>query len=89
VRNWTASCEGLSGCAIAVLSGLLLSLGVICIRGASASDAWQYLFWRSVAFGLALSMVTRSGVNGVCRRRTPVSCIMALEIAGATKGVDI
>src|SRR5439155_3467212 len=32
---------------------------------------------------------TRSGVNGVWRIRTPVSCITALEIAGATSGVAI
>ena len=32
---------------------------------------------------------TRSGVNGVCRSRTPVSCITAFEIAGAISGVAI
>ncbi len=47
----------LAGCALVVLAGLTLSLGVICIRGASASDAWQYLFWRSLAFGLAVALV--------------------------------
>ena len=46
-----------AGCALVVLAGLVLSLGVICIRGASASDAWQYLFWRALGFGLALSLV--------------------------------
>jgi EamA domain-containing membrane protein RarD len=35
----------LAGCGLVVLAGLVLSLGVICIRGASASDAWQYLLW--------------------------------------------
>ena len=28
-----------------------------CIRGASGSDAWQYLFWRALGFGLVLSLV--------------------------------
>ena len=32
---------------------------------------------------------TRSGVNGVWRSRTPVSCAIALPIAGATSGVAI
>jgi drug/metabolite transporter, DME family len=45
------------GCALVVLAGLVLSLGVMCIRGASASDAWQYLFWRSLGFGLVLSLL--------------------------------
>jgi drug/metabolite transporter, DME family len=46
-----------AGCILVVLAGLVLSLGVICIRGASASDAWQYLFWRAVGFSLVLSLV--------------------------------
>ena len=54
----------LAGCALMVLDGLLLSFGVIYIRGASASDAWQCLFWRSVAFSLALSTLAAQ------RRRT-------------------
>ena len=40
------------------------SFGVIYIRGASASDACQCLFWRSVAFSLALSTLAAQ------RRRT-------------------
>jgi DME family drug/metabolite transporter len=47
----------LAGCALVVLGGLVLSLGVLCIRGASASDAWQYLFWRALGFGLVLTLV--------------------------------
>ena len=47
----------LAGCTLVVLGGLVLSLGVLCIRGASASDAWQYLFWRALGFGLVLSLV--------------------------------
>lgn len=45
------------GCALVVLSGLVLSLGVLCIRGADASDAWQYLLWRSLGFGAVLWLV--------------------------------
>ena len=32
---------------------------------------------------------TRSGVNGECRSRTPVSCKIALETVGAISGVAI
>jgi drug/metabolite transporter, DME family len=35
----------------------VLSLGVLCIRAASASDAWQYLFWRGLGFGFAVSLL--------------------------------
>jgi DME family drug/metabolite transporter len=54
-----------AGCILVVLAGLVLSLGVLCIRGASASDAWQYLFWRALGFGLVLSLVAaqRHGTN--------------------------
>ena len=47
----------LAGCALVVVGGLVLSLGVLCIRGAAASDAWQYLFWRAIGFGLVLALV--------------------------------
>ena len=61
----------LTGCALVVLAGLVLSLGVICIRGASASDAWQYLFWRAMGFGLVLSLVAawRHGTNPLAQIR--------------------
>jgi drug/metabolite transporter, DME family len=49
----------LMGCALVVLGGLVLSLGVLCLRGASASDAWQYLFWRGIGFGLVLALFVR------------------------------
>jgi len=42
------------GCALVIAGGLVLSLGVLCIRAANASDAWQYLFWRGIGFGCAL-----------------------------------
>ncbi len=48
------------GCALVVLGGLVLSLGVLCIRGAAASDAWQYLFWRGIGLGFVLALFARS-----------------------------
>lgn len=48
----------LVGCLLVLLAGLVLSLGILCIRGATASDAWQYLFWRSLAFGGVIALVT-------------------------------
>ena len=61
----------LAGCTLVVLAGLVLSLGVICIRGASASDAWQYLFWRALGFGLVLSLVAaqRHGTSPLAQIR--------------------
>jgi drug/metabolite transporter (DMT)-like permease len=55
----------LAGCALVVAGGLVLSLGILCVRGASMSDAWQYLFWRAVGFGLVLALVAarRHGTN--------------------------
>jgi len=47
----------LIACLTVVLAGFILSLGVFCIRGASASDAWQYLFWRAIGFTGALVAV--------------------------------
>ena len=47
----------LAGCGLVLLAGLILSLGVLCIRGATASDALQYLLWRSVGFTIAVAIV--------------------------------
>ncbi len=46
-----------AGCALVILSGLILSLGVLCIRGAASLDAWSYLMWRGVGFGGVLAIV--------------------------------
>jgi drug/metabolite transporter (DMT)-like permease len=40
-----------------VTGGLVLSLGILCLRAASASDAWQYLFWRGIGFGCSVSLL--------------------------------
>lgn len=42
------------GCLLVVLAGLVLSLGVFAIRGATQSDAWQYLLWRALGFTIVL-----------------------------------
>ncbi|HJU32217.1 MAG TPA: EamA family transporter [Hyphomicrobiaceae bacterium] len=62
----------LMGCGLVVLGGLVLSLGVLCIRGASASDAWQYLFWRALGFGLVLAFVAalRHGTSPLAQIRS-------------------
>ncbi len=61
----------LAGCALVVLGGVVLSLGIVCVRGASASDAWQYLFWRAIGFGLVLALVAarRHGTNPLVQVR--------------------
>jgi drug/metabolite transporter (DMT)-like permease len=46
-----------AGCGLVIAAGLVLSLGIICLRAASDSDAWQYLFWRGIGFGSALSLL--------------------------------
>jgi DME family drug/metabolite transporter len=45
------------GCSLVIAGGLVLSLGILCLRAASTSDAWQYLFWRGIGFGCALSIL--------------------------------
>jgi drug/metabolite transporter (DMT)-like permease len=40
-----------------VLAGLVLSLGMLCVRGASSSNGWQYLFWRALGFTFVLTLV--------------------------------
>ena len=46
-----------AGCALVVLAGLVLSLGVLCIRGAASLDAWSYLMWRGAGFGGVLAAI--------------------------------
>ena len=46
-----------AGCGLVITGGLVLSLGILCLRAASASDAWQYLFWRGIGFGCSLSFL--------------------------------
>lgn len=44
----------LRGCALVLLGGLVLSVGVFCVRNATLSNAWQYIFWRALGFTTAL-----------------------------------
>jgi len=44
-----------AGCGLVIAGGLMLSLGILCLRAASASDAWQYLFWRGIGFTVTLT----------------------------------
>ena len=46
-----------AGCGLVIAGGLVLSLGILCLRAASDSDAWQYLFWRGIGFGCAVSLL--------------------------------
>jgi drug/metabolite transporter, DME family len=46
-----------AGCGFVIAGGFVLSLGILCLRAASASDAWQYLFWRGIGFACALSVL--------------------------------
>ncbi len=46
--------EYLRGCALVLLAGIILSLGVFFVRNAMASNAWQYIFWRALGFTAAL-----------------------------------
>jgi drug/metabolite transporter, DME family len=52
----------LRGCALVVLAGFVLSLGVFCIRNTSSSEAWVYIFWRALGFTTAL--ITIAAVRG-------------------------
>jgi drug/metabolite transporter, DME family len=52
----------LRGCALVVLAGAVLSLGVFCIRNTCGTDAWVYISWRALGFTTAL--VTIAAVRG-------------------------
>lgn len=47
----------LRGCALMLLAGAILSAGVFCVRNATASNAWQYIFWRALGFTAALVII--------------------------------
>lgn len=44
---------------------------MLCVRGADTSNAWQYLFWRALGFGLVLALVAmqRHAVNPLAQIR--------------------
>jgi drug/metabolite transporter (DMT)-like permease len=47
----------LRGCALVILAGLILSLGVFFVRSATVSNAWQYILWRALGFTTILVAV--------------------------------
>lgn len=62
-----------TGCGLVLLAGLVLSVGAFAIRGATESDALQYLFWRAVGFTAAMGMTA-----WLRDRRSPVSQVAGL-----------
>lgn len=65
------------GALLVMLAGLVLSLGVVTIRGASSSDAWQYLFWRAIGLTLAAAALARFR-----DRRSPLLGVLRMSKAG-------
>ena len=47
----------LTGCAIIVAAGFVLSLGAFNVRLASDAGPWQYTFWRSWGFIAAMAVI--------------------------------
>jgi drug/metabolite transporter, DME family len=72
------------GCGLVVFAGLVLSLGVFCIRGATASDAWQYLFWRALGFTSAL--ITIASLRD---HRNPLQQVMHLEVFAWVSAISL
>lgn len=66
-----------AGCALVVIAGLVLSLGVLCIRGATGSDAFQYLFWRAAGFTVAVAIIAT-----IRQRRSPLVQVCGMGAFG-------
>ncbi len=64
----------LRGCAYVILAGLILSLGVFCVRNATSSNAWQYIFWRAIGFTTALVIVAT-----LREKRSPLRQLTSLD----------
>lgn len=64
----------LRGCAYVILAGLILSLGVFCVRNATSSNAWQYIFWRAIGFTTALVIVAT-----LREKRSPLRQLASLD----------
>jgi drug/metabolite transporter, DME family len=64
----------LRGCALVVLAGVVLSMGVFCIRNTGGTDAWVYIFWRALGFTTAL--VTIAAIRGT---QNPLRQVTALR----------
>ncbi len=57
-----------------MLAGLILSLGVFCVRNATSSNAWQYIFWRAIGFTTALLIVAT-----LREKRSPLRQLASLD----------
>jgi drug/metabolite transporter, DME family len=73
------------GCGLVILAGIILSLGVFCVRSATASHAWQYIFWRAIGFTAALLVIStmrgqRSALHQIAHLR-PMAWIAACSMA--------
>ena len=65
----------LRGCAYVILAGFILSLGVFCVRNATSSNAWQYIFWRAAGFTTALVVIA-----SLRQKRSPFRQLTSLGI---------
>jgi drug/metabolite transporter (DMT)-like permease len=72
----------LIGCAMVLGAGIVWSAGVVFVRLAASSDAWQYMFWRSIAFAAGLAILVRANDTRSIATRlkalTPMSLVGAL-----------
>lgn len=64
----------LRGCAYVILAGLILSLGVFCVRNATSSNSWQYIFWRALGFTTTLVIVAT-----LREKRSPLRQLASLD----------
>jgi drug/metabolite transporter, DME family len=75
----------LRGCALVVLAGTVLSLGVFCIRNTSGTDAWVYLFWRALGFTTALVAIAAfRGAENPARQLTRLRGFAWMAALGMT-----
>jgi drug/metabolite transporter, DME family len=75
----------LRGCALVVLAGTVLSLGVFCIRNTGGTDAWVYLFWRALGFTTALVTIAAfRGAENPARQLTRLRGFAWMAALGMT-----
>ena len=75
----------LRGCALVVLAGVVLSLGVFCIRNTSGTDAFVYIFWRALGFTAALvSIAAWRGAENPARQLTRLRGFAWMAALGMT-----
>jgi drug/metabolite transporter (DMT)-like permease len=74
--------SALTGALLVIGAGFILSLGVFAVRNATASDAFQYLFWRAIGFTAALIVI--SAYRG---RTSPWGQVRSMSRFGAAAAV--